>query len=140
LAIPGEPGERSGGPGFPFYSSNQILLRSIIPKGTDPCDPGASYGLMVVNAANGQATVDPNDSSPSRIVGGIVRSSTPPGDPVTVRGGGQVLIPGVPPCPPNTICDPANPGANANQAIAAAASNADSIWARASWRELLDRM
>ncbi len=140
LAIPGEPGERSGGPGFPFYSSNQILLRSVIPKGTDPCDPGASYGLMVVNAANGQANVDPNQSSPSRIVGGIVRSQTPPGDPVTIRGGGQVLIPGVPPCPPNTVCDPANPGANANQAIANATSNADSIWARASWRELLDRM
>jgi type IV pilus assembly protein PilY1 len=140
LAIPGEPGERSSGPGFPFYSSNQILLTSVIPKGSDPCDPGASYGLMVVDAANGQAVVDPNDSSPSRIVGGIVRSSTPPGTPVTIRGGGQVLIPGVPPCPPGTICDPANPGANANQAIAAAASNADSIWARASWRELLDRM
>jgi len=140
LNIPGEPGERSGGPGFPFYSSNQILLRSIIPKGTDPCDPGASYGLMVVNAANGQANVDPNQSIPSRIVGGIVRTSTPPGDPVTIRGGGAVLIPGVPPCPPNTICDPATPGANANQAITAATGGADAIWARASWRELLDRM
>ena len=50
---------------------------------------------MVVNAADGSAYVDPTESSPARIVGGVVASSTPPGDPITLRGGGNVVIAGL---------------------------------------------
>ena len=68
LDVTGEQGERSFDTPFPFYSSNQVLLRSIIPKGVDPCDPGARYGLMVVNAADGTGNIDTtNPRHPGRL-------------------------------------------------------------------------
>lgn len=135
LNIPSEPGERSYSIGFPFYSSNQVLLRSIIPKGVDPCDPGARFGLMVVNAADGSARVDPTETSPLRIVGGVVSTSTPPGDPITLRGGGNVVIAG--------LTERDGTGQVINQlvvnAITSALSRADDVWHRGAWREILDQ-
>ena len=125
-------GERALDTPFPFYSSNQVLLRSVIPKNADPCDPGARYGLMVVDAATGGPDVDPADPSSSRRIGGVVASSSPPGDPITLRGGGNVVIAGL------TERDGA--GAIVNEAvvaaIGAALSNADDIWHRGAWRDL----
>lgn len=134
LNLAAEPGERSFDSGFPFYTSNQVLLRTIIPKGVDPCDPGARYGLMVVNAANGSAQVDPADPSPTYIVGGVVASSTPPGEPITLRGGGNVVIAG--------LTEREGGGGVVNQAVVDAItqslSRADDIWHRGAWREILD--
>ena len=136
MNIPSEPGERSLATPFPFYTSNLVLLRSIIPIDVDPCNPGARYGLIVVNATDGTAFVDPNIATPSRVVGGVVASSTPPGDPITLRGGGAVVFAGLrdPNAAGGAVSDAA---ANA---IEAAASNADDIWHRGAWRELLDQM
>jgi type IV pilus assembly protein PilY1 len=134
MNVPSEPGERAFTMPFPFYSSNQVLLRSIIPLDVDPCNPGARYGLMVVNATDGTAFVDPADASPSRIVGGVIASATPPGDPITLRGGGAIVFAG--------INDPISGAVNAAAlaAITDAASRADDIWHRGAWRELLDQM
>jgi type IV pilus assembly protein PilY1 len=131
LDVPSEPGERAYDYPFPFYGPNLVLLPSIIPKGVDPCDPGARYGLMVVNAATGEAPIDPSESSPSRIVGGVVASSTPPGKPIIKRGGGSVVIPGLPD-------DPAINAAVLN-ALSAALERADDVWHRGAWREILDQ-
>jgi type IV pilus assembly protein PilY1 len=135
LDIPSEAGERSFDSGFPFYTSNQVLLRSIIPKGVDPCDPGARYGLMVVSAATGLAYVDPTDETPSRTVGGVVASSTPPGEPITLRGGGNVVIAG--------LTERDGSGGVVNQAVINAItqslSRADDIWHRGAWRDILQQ-
>lgn len=127
---PPEPGERAFDSPFPFFSPNLVLLRSIIPKGVDPCDPGARYALMVVNAATGAAPVDPTETNPSRIVGGVTASSTPPGDPIVRRGGGQIEIPG--------LRD--NPDINEAvlDALSNALSRADDVWHRGAWREILN--
>ena len=136
MNISAEAGERSYGIPFPFYSSNQVLLRSLVPKTVDPCDPGARYGLIIVDAETGTARVNPADETPSRIVGGIVSSSTPPGEPVTLRGGGRVVIAG--------LTERDGTGAVINQiavdAITDSSSRADDIWHRGAWRELLNQM
>jgi type IV pilus assembly protein PilY1 len=141
LNLSQELGERSFTIPFAFFSTNQVLLRTIIPKGVDPCDPGARYGLMVVRASDGTATVDPNDPAPSREVGGVLGSSTPPGNPVTVRGGGRTIIPGVPPpedCAPN--CSAATLALNrVINALSTALSAANPPWHRGAWREILDQ-
>lgn len=130
LDVPSEPGERAYESPFPFYDPNAVLLRSIIPKGVDPCDPGARYGLMVVNAATGAAFVNSVDPTPSNIVGGVVSSETPPGEPVVIRGGGEVLIPGL---------DPDNAGSAALDAINESLQEADDVWHRGAWREILNQ-
>ncbi|GMU42674.1 MAG: hypothetical protein IT479_07360 [Xanthomonadales bacterium] len=133
LNIPSEAGERSFSGPFPFFTSNAVLLRSIIPKGVDPCDPGARYGLMVVDAATGGLRIDPSDPG-GGFVGGVVSTSTPPGDPITLRGGGDVVIAGL------TQRDGSGAVINAAvvSAVRAALSRADDIWHRSSWREILD--
>lgn len=132
LNISSEPGERSFGTPFPFFTANAALLYSIIPKGVDPCDPGARYGLMLVNAGNGTAVVDASETTPVRTVGGVVSSSTPPGAPVTPRGGGQPVISGIPP----NASDPTVDAVLA--ALGRGTQLADGIWHRGAWREILD--
>ncbi|MBK8069886.1 MAG: hypothetical protein IPK27_20400 [Rhodanobacteraceae bacterium] len=131
LDVASEPGERAFESVFPFYGSNAVLLRSIIPKGVDPCDPGARYGLMVVNAATGSAILDPTSSSPSSsgVVGGVISTPTPPGKPVVVRGGGDVEIPGLPPDISDAVMD----------AIEESLEEADDVWHRGAWREILNQ-
>jgi type IV pilus assembly protein PilY1 len=130
LNIASEPGERAGDKAFPFFSANIALLRSIIPKGVDPCDPGARYGLFLVDGATGTPKLDaanPN-STLSRTVGAVISSSRPPGDPVSRRGGGlgAVSLVGLPPGLAQQVKD----------AFAAAFAKADDVWHRGSWREL----
>ena len=137
LNLSAEPGERAFTIPFAFFSSNAVLLRSIIPKGVDPCDPGARYGLMVVRGSDGTAFVDINDPSPSRTVGGVLSTSTPPGDPVTIRGGGGLIIPGVPPPGSGGAA-----GAAANSVLDAILNgpgpgNANPPWHRGAWRQQL---
>lgn len=131
MDIPSEAGERANDTPFGFFDANLVLLRSIIPKGVDPCDPGARYGLMVVSAATGEAPVDPSESSPSQIVGGVLASETPPGDPVVSRGGGNVMIPG--------LRDNAVVNAAVIAAITGALERADNVWHRGAWREILNQ-
>ncbi len=134
LDVPSEPGERSFDTPFPFYTSNQVLLRSIIPKGVDPCDPGARYGLMVVNASDGGPDIDLSVASPARTVGGVVGSAAPPGDPVTLRGGGDIVIPGL----GDDGAAGGTPGVSAAvlAAIKDRLSEADDIWHRGAWRDV----
>lgn len=133
LNIASEPGERSSGIPFPFYSANLVLLRSIIPKGVDPCDPGARYGFMVVRADTGTAPEVLDAATGTRTpvpVGGVISAPRPIADPVSKVGGGNVVLVGLPPG-----IDPA-----LVQAITTALNQADSVWHRNSWRELqLDR-
>ncbi|MGE4070097.1 MAG: pilus assembly protein [Lysobacterales bacterium] len=133
LNIPSEPGERSFGIPIPFYSANQVLLRSIIPKGTDPCNPGARYSLMVVRAEDGTAAVDPNLPVSARRVGGVLDSSTPPSEPITIRGGGTVVIAGLDDSPGGSATSEL-----VREAIEDALSGADDVWHRGAWRELLN--
>lgn len=132
MNVAAEPGERAYATAFPFYTANAVLLRSIIPKGLDPCDPGARYGLIVVDAADGTALTDLNNSGPAPYVGAVVQSSTPPGDPITLRGGGAVVIAG--------LTERDGVGAIVNQAaidaITGSLSRADDIWHRGAWRDL----
>lgn len=128
LDVPSEPGERSFDTPFPFYTPNLVLLRSIIPKGVDPCDPGARYGLMVVNAKDGSPRIDPassSSSSSSLVVGGVIASDTPPGDPIVLRGGGRIRIPGITSLPPPLA-----------EALDDVLAEADDVWHRGAWRDL----
>jgi type IV pilus assembly protein PilY1 len=138
MNIASEPGERNFQIPYPFYSSNQVLLRSIIPKGVDPCDPGARYGLMVVNAADGTAKVYAGDANPSRNVGGVISSSSPPGDPIVLRGGGTTLIPlGAEALNPDNeaVLDVLTGGSDGGGPGGVLPSE---VWHRGAWRELLN--
>jgi hypothetical protein len=65
----------------------------------------------------------------------MVSTSTPPGDPITLRGGGAVVFAGL------TERDASGVVINAAAvaAVNAAGSAADGIWHRGAWRELLDQ-
>ncbi|MHB8744306.1 MAG: pilus assembly protein [Sulfuricaulis sp.] len=121
-------GERDVVTGTPLYSAGEVLLTTLIPSNNNPCQPGLSGAVMLVDAVTGGA---PSGTPPvngggytppsgSGIVGSIV--ANPPiagnGTPViTPLGGGVVLIPGM---PGFTI--------------------SDSFWHRRSWRELLNQL
>lgn len=128
LNIPSEPGERSSGIPFPFYSANLVLLRTVIPESTDPCAPGARYGFIFVNADTGTAPEQPSagGSTPPQPVGGVISALRPISDPVAKVGGGDVVLIGLPPG-----LDPA-----LLAALKSALSQGDSVWHRNSWREL----
>ena len=125
-----EAGERAQRRAAPLFSANLALLYTLIPKGDDPCDPGARYALMVVDGATGGARVRTDQPAGSvqgiGAIGGVVGLGSPPGNPVTRPGGGGLLIPGLPP----SLAD------EVREALEAAL--ADDIWHRNSWRELLD--
>jgi type IV pilus assembly protein PilY1 len=132
LNIPSEPGERSSGIPFPFYAANLVLLRTVIPESTDPCDPGARYGFIFVNADTGTAPEQPSAAGPTppQPVGGVLSAPRPISDPVARVGGGDVVLIGLPPG-----LDPA-----LLAALKSALSQGDSVWHRNSWRELsIDR-
>jgi type IV pilus assembly protein PilY1 len=121
-------GERAVVTGTPLYSAGEVILTTLIPTNNNPCQPGLSGAVMVVDAASGGApTGNPpvsgtyaSQPANTGVVGQIV--SNPPiagnGAPVvTPLGGGSVLIPGM-------------PGFNIS----------DSFWHRRSWRELLNNL
>ncbi len=125
-----EPGERAQRRVRPLFSANLALAYTLIPKGEDPCDPGARYALMVLDAATGGARVRTNQPSGAvqgiGMIGGVVGLTTPPGNPVTRPGGGGLAIPGLPPSLADEVKD------------ALEAALADDVWHRNAWRELLD--
>lgn len=125
LAIPSEPGERAGDRAIPLFTANAAILQSIIPKGVDPCDPGATFGIMIVDATTGLPLRVPGDGS--NVVGGRITSPRPPVVIETPGGGISVVD-------PNEEPDPDSPAASVNEAIEAALSSAQSDWSRGSWR------
>lgn len=128
----GELGERSIESAFPFYSSNRVLLKSLIPKSSDLCNPGNRYALMVIDAATGGAVGPQSDST---LAGAAFEAPTPIGDPVIPPGGGGFIIPGLQELPiPQRVKDVLSPpdAANPDGVLG------DDIWHRSAWRELLD--
>lgn len=126
INIASEPGERAERRAFPLYSSNQVLLYTLIPKGVDPCDPGNRFGLMVVSAATGSVRKNAsNYGSTGGVVGGVISAPNPPRDPITSVGGGGNEVP-----LPIGVAD------EVKEAIKQALS--DDVWHRGAWRELLD--
>ncbi|MEO5625216.1 MAG: PilC/PilY family type IV pilus protein [Dokdonella sp.] len=121
-----EPGERAQRRVIPLPSANLGVLYTLIPKGDDPCDPGARYGVMVVDAVSGAAVGNITGVGPpgNGVVGQVTDLPFPPGDPVTPRGGGELIIPGLSPILTGSV----------KQALNAAAPT----WHRGAWRELLD--
>ncbi|MEO7326355.1 MAG: PilC/PilY family type IV pilus protein [Dokdonella sp.] len=123
---PVEPGERAQRRVIPLPSANLGVLYTLIPKGDDPCDPGARYGVMVVDAVSGAAVGNLTGVGPpgNGVVGQVTDLPFPPGDPVTPRGGGELIIPGLSPILTGSV----------KQALNAAAPT----WHRGAWRELLE--
>ncbi|HEX7769078.1 MAG TPA: PilC/PilY family type IV pilus protein, partial [Dokdonella sp.] len=121
LNIPRELGERAQRRPIPLFSSNSAVLYTLIPKNDDPCDPGARYGVMLVNAGTGGALGAENN-----IVGQVPDDPIPepPADPTIPRGGGALIIPGLTPL----LSDEVKQVLNATIPV----------WHRGAWRELLD--
>ena len=110
-----------------MFSTNRALLYTLIPKGVDPCDPGNRFALMVVDGATGSASKNAsNYTTTGGNVGGVLSSPSPPGDPMSQVGGGQLIIPGLPPALNADVLDAIN------EALG------DDVWHRGAWRELLN--
>lgn len=127
LDIAAEPGERAQRRAIPMTTANVAILYGLIPKSDDPCDPGARYSVMVVGGATGSALAVGEDEvagSGEGVVGGVAATPSPPADPVVVRGGGRVVIPG--------LSDQL--GDDVKDALDAATPP----WHRGAWRDLLD--
>lgn len=122
LNIAAEPGERADRRAIPDYSPNVAALYSMIPIGDDPCDPGRRFGVMFLDAATGGAL----SATGTGKVGVALRNPTPIADPLIREGGGEIMIPGLPPALSATI----------NDAIKQAYAPAP--WHRGAWKELLD--
>ncbi len=129
LNIPGEGGERAQRRAIPFFTSNFVLLYSLIPRGEDPCDPGNRYALMLVDGGTGSLS-RPDNPAGTGIVGGVLSSNRPPGNPLGLVGGGRVVIPDLP------IDLPPEVRAAINDTLST--QGADPVWNRGAWRELLD--
>ncbi|MCO5094820.1 MAG: PilC/PilY family type IV pilus protein [Xanthomonadaceae bacterium] len=135
LDLPTELGERAQRRAVPLVSPNVAVLYGLIPKSDDPCDPGARYSIIGVNAANG------GPLAASGLVGGVAKSPTPPPPPMTPRGGGTVIGSGGggggSTCPPDcpSIIIPEIPD-DIEQAINEAVPLAP--WHRGAWRNLLE--
>ncbi|TXH18215.1 MAG: hypothetical protein E6R00_03640 [Gammaproteobacteria bacterium] len=130
LDVTTEKGERAQRRAVPLVSANTALLYGLIPKSDDPCDPGARYSVMAVNAANGGPIIS------SGLVGGVAKISSPPADPTVVRGGGTSgpTTPGSQP-PPSIVI----PGLS--DKLSDAVNEALSVvppWHRGAWRDLLE--
>ena len=109
-------------------SANVALLYGLIPKSDDPCDPGAFYSIMAFDGATGAPVPSGGGMSDGRgVVGAAVKLETPPGDPMTQRGGGEGVI-------INLIGSGMAP--EVIDAILDALSAAIPPWHRGAWREL----
>lgn len=124
LNIAAEPGERAERRPFPLYGPNVTILYTMIPKGTDPCDPGRRFALMFVNGATGGAASRTGVGN----VGPVIGSPAPPPEPQQNREG-EFVMPPIPGLPPSTMND-------INTQIKAAAPYMP--WHRGAWKELLD--
>lgn len=129
LNIAAEKGERAQRRAIPVPSANVAFLYGLIPKSDDPCDPGARYSIMALDAATGAAiTTSGGIGSGQGLVGGVVSSPSPPSDPVVKRGGGGAVLIGIPAGTPLVVVEAINKIMNA----------AIPPWHRGAWRELLD--
>lgn len=127
LDIGSERGERAQRRAIPMTTANVAILYGLIPKDDDPCDPGARYSVMVVGGATGSALAVGEDDvagSGEGVVGGVAATPSPPADPVVVRGGGRVVIPGLSDQLDDDVSD--------------ALDAATPPWHRGAWRDLLD--
>lgn len=134
LTVPQEPGERAQRRAVPLFSANIAVLYSLIPKGDDPCDPGARYALLIVDAANGGAITGANSTTQpgTGIVGEVMGLSSPPGDPVITRGGGKLIVPGL-----TGLTGPSGLPLILDQ-VQKVLDQGVPVWHRSAWRELLD--
>lgn len=129
LNIGTEKGERAQRRAIPIPTANVALLYGLIPKSDDPCDPGARYSIMALDAATGGAVnVGGGISSGIGLIGAVVSAPVPPSDPVAKRGGGGGIIIGLPPGIPQEVKDALNKILTASIPL----------WHRGAWRELLD--
>ncbi len=120
-------GERSVVSPIALFNTNRAILTTLIPGGSDPCNPSRQGTVLVVDAANG----GPSPGLAS-LAGGLtlaagygvagIRVSNPPAAgmlPVAARvGGGNLMLPGI-----------LLPGGGTFQF-------SDSYWRRRSWRVL----
>ena len=121
------PGERSVVSPMALFNTNRAIITTLIPGGSDPCNPGRQGAVLVVDAANGGASAGLDMLAGSLAVpGGYgvagIGVSNPPAAgilPVATRvGGGNLMLPGI-----------LLPGGSTFQF-------SDSYWRRRSWRVL----
>jgi type IV pilus assembly protein PilY1 len=134
LPMDQEPGERVVVTVTPLYASNVALVTSLIPNGTDPCDPkrtGFAFGL---DAASGSGTEALSKSIEKNVLGGTkpdtsnfwvgVQINNPSISGNTsaqvYKGGGGIQLTGMVDGSGNPIVIP------------------NTYWHRGAWRELLD--
>lgn len=130
LNIATERGERAQRRAIPIVTANVALLYGLIPKSDDPCDPGARYSIMAIDAATGAAIPTAGGIGSGRgLIGAVVTAPEPPSDPVIKRGGGGGVIVGLPAGIPIPV----------REAIDQVLSAAIPIWHRSGWRELLNQ-
>lgn len=128
LNEPTEKGERAQRRAIPLPTVNVALLYGLIPKSDDPCDPGARYSIMALDAGTGQALWSGTGIDDGRgLVGSVLSAPSPPSDPVVKRGGGGGVIVGLPPGLPPAVKD----------ALDEIMRRALPPWHRSAWRELL---
>jgi type IV pilus assembly protein PilY1 len=131
----GEAGERSIEGAFPLYSTNRVLLKSIIPKSSDPCDPGNRFAIMVVDAATGGPVLSGGSRVDATIVGGAFSAPSPIGNPIALVGGGGFVLPGLDDLLiPQRVKDVLSPPSDTNPNSVMT----DDVWHRGAWRELLN--
>lgn len=129
LNVGTEKGERAQRRAIPIPTANVAMLYGLIPKSDDPCDPGARYSIMAIDAATGAAinTVG-GIGSGQGLIGAVVTAPTPPSDPVIKRGGGGGVIVGLPAGTPIAV----------KEALDKMMAAAIPVWHRSGWRELLN--
>jgi type IV pilus assembly protein PilY1 len=121
------PGECSVVSPVALFNTNRAVLATLIPGGSDPCNPSRQGAVMVINAANGGASAGLAslalgfDVPSGYAVAGISVGNPPAAGtlPVATRvGGGNLMLPGI-----------LLPGGSTFQF-------SDSYWRRRSWRVL----
>jgi type IV pilus assembly protein PilY1 len=112
-----------------LFNTNRAIITTLVPTTTDPCDPGTSGSVLVVDSSTGTAGGGVSVPGASfgtgfKVAGVTVRNPPTAGSlpSATVIGGGQVLIPGI-----------TNAKSGATFSIGAP------IWRRRSWRNLNDQ-
>jgi type IV pilus assembly protein PilY1 len=86
-----------------LFDTNRAIITTLIPRGSDPCDPAARGAVMLVDAVTGGAAEGVNLGSVGhwpdgyKQAGGLVKSPPTGGSlPVAVAvGGGQIHLPGL---------------------------------------------
>lgn len=112
-----------------LFNTNRAVISTLLPTTTDPCDPGTSGSILVVDATTGGPGGGVTFGTATNLPAGYGAAGTLVRNPpsggslpaATVIGGGQVLIPGVSISKSGSIFSVGSP-----------------IWRRRSWRNLND--